>query len=199
MLNSRSKSNPALSSSSDWIENRHLKSANGCWSYLSQVAWSSTVVGATSARSWVNAGGDWGWWRDLWVQMSVVKRVLFLPTVFYLCDIGVGTFFQCYEKASWPVIHWPWHPLDLWPQVFQHAVQLAWRQLPHCHSFGFVAFHPQAVNGGVVCWDAFQSIACSTVCLCRLCIQLLHMHTLCMPQVWNECVRTRFPYVCHKS
>lgn len=34
MLNSRSKSNPALSSSSDWIENRHLKSANGCWSYL---------------------------------------------------------------------------------------------------------------------------------------------------------------------
>ena len=87
MLNSRSKSNPALSSSSDWKENRHLKSANGRWSYLSQVAWSSTVAGATLARSWVNAGGDWGWWRDLWVQMSVVKRVLFLPTVFYLCDI----------------------------------------------------------------------------------------------------------------
>ena len=94
-----------------------------------------------------------------------------------------------------------WYPLDLWPQVFQHAVQLAWRQLPHCHSFGFVAFHPQAVKSGVACCDAFQGLECSTVCLCRLCTPRLYMHRLCMQQVGNEYVRTSFPYVlaCHKS
>lgn len=177
MLNSRSKSNPALSSSSDWIANRHLKSANGRWSHLKP-------GGVVKHCGWCDVGTVLGERR--W-GLGMVKRSMGSDECSQACSFPANSFLFVWYMGSAHLERIrkgfmacdPWHPLDLWPQVFQHAVQLAWRQLPHCHSFGLVAFHPQAVNGGVVCCDAFQSLEYITVCLCRLCTPLHHMHTHC--------------------
>ena len=89
MLNSRSKSNPALSSSSDWIENRHLKSANGRWSHLKP-------GGVVKHCGWCDVGTVLGERR--W-GLGMVKRSMGSDECSQACSFPANSFLSVWYRG----------------------------------------------------------------------------------------------------